>query len=115
MLMENTCKTYTARDISRFFDNEIPKDRYALIKSHLVHCEDCRRIFEQYQSIATGFNDHVDQQIKKIDTAGIRQPLDTPLNHTNKTPWATVSNFFGNHLYLKLASLAALVLSICPV
>lgn len=112
--MTHTCKHYTSQDISRFFDNEVSPDQRELIEHHLVHCKRCRQVLEQYQSIATGFNVHVDQQVQTLHTAGMRHRLAATLTPLNKAPWARVSRFFNHHLYLKLASVAAIVL-ICLV
>ncbi|MCD4721136.1 MAG: zf-HC2 domain-containing protein [Desulfobacula sp.] len=108
--MKKPCNKYTSEDISRFVDNELPRDRYHTLKQHLHHCPDCSLLIEQYKSISAVFNDHADQQGLKIDAAKLKQKFNTAIQNSKKKSLENVFGFFGRNIYLKLASITAILM-----
>ncbi|MCP3876358.1 MAG: zf-HC2 domain-containing protein [Desulfobacteraceae bacterium] len=108
--MEKTCAKYTSEDLSRFVDNELPQDKYQTIEKHLSHCPHCSLLYDQYTSISTVFNNHVDQEILKIDPVKLKQNLDQTLKNSQKKSFGNIFEHFGKNIYLKLASIAAILM-----
>lgn len=108
--MKKPCSKYSSEDISRFVDNELPRDRYHELARHLHHCPDCRLLIEQYKSISIVFNHHADQQKLKIDPAKLKQKCDRALQNSQKKSLKTAFGFFGKNIYLKLASITVILM-----
>jgi len=108
--MEKTCVKYTSEDISRFIDNELPKDLYPAVAQHLVHCQSCSRLVERYRSISDVINDHADKQVRMIDPDGLKQKTERTIKKLQTKSLGNVFGFFGKNIYLKLASIAAIVM-----
>jgi len=106
--MKKTCHKYTDEEISRFVDNELPRNRYHEMAQHCSHCADCRRIIEQYRSMSSVFNNHADQQILKVDASKLSRKV-AQITQQSKQKKAG-SGFFGKNIYLKLASVAAILM-----
>jgi hypothetical protein len=112
--MKKPCNKYTTEDISRFVDNELARNRCHELTQHLGHCPDCNLVFEQYKSISAIFNDHADQLGLKIDPAKLKQKTyQTPersQDHSQKKSLEYVFGFFDKNIYLKLASITAILM-----
>ncbi len=111
--MGKKCKVYTSENISRFVDNELSPDLYHGITKHLSHCLDCSRLAQEYRTLSAVFSDHAHQGVLKIDPAGLKQKLaqafQTPQTQEKKSI-GNVFGFFGKNTYLKLASIAAILM-----
>ena len=108
--MKKPCSKYSSEDINRFVDNELPRDRYHELARHLHHCSDCSLLIEQYESISIVFSDHADQQKLKIDPARLKQRFDRILQNSQKKSLKNAFGFFGRNIYLKLASITAILM-----
>ena len=108
--MKKPCGKYSSEDLNRFVDNELPRDRYHELSLHLHHCPDCSLLIEQYKSISIVFNDHADQQELKIDPAKLKQKLDRTPEKSQKKSLENAFGFFGKNIYLKLASITAILM-----
>ena len=108
--MKKVCNTYTPEEISRFVDNELPPDHYQKLAQHLTHCRDCSRLVEQYRSISLAFNRHADQQKLKIDPDQLTHKLALSVKTSPEKSYRTFLGYFGKNLYVKLASIAAVLM-----
>ena len=108
--MGKKCTVYTSEDISRFVDNEFPHSLYNKVAQHLNHCPNCSRMAKEYKTLSVIFNDHAHQKILKIDPAKLKQKLADALKNSEKKPWGNIVSFFGKNIYLKLASIAAILM-----
>ncbi|MBU8910228.1 MAG: zf-HC2 domain-containing protein [Desulfobacterales bacterium] len=108
--MKKQCNKYTSEDISRFVDNELPRNRYHELVQHLSHCPECKLLVEQYRSISAAFNEHADQQELKIGTGKLKQKVDHVIQNSQKKPVGTVFGLFSKNIYLKLASITAILM-----
>jgi len=110
--MKKTCNKYRSYDISMFVDNELPCDQYHSLAQHIDHCPECSRLAEQYRSISTVFNDHADHiglKIEKIDQGRLNQKLAHTIQNSGKKSLENMFGFFGKNRYLKLASIAVIL------
>lgn len=107
--MKKPCSKYSFEDINRFVDNEFPQDRCHELIRHLPHCPDCSLLIEQYKSISIVFSDHADQQKLKIDPEKLKHKLNQGLENSQKNLLKNISGFFGKNIYLKLASITAIL------
>lgn len=108
--MGKKCKAYTSEDISRFVDNELPHNLYHTLAQHLNHCPDCSRITEEYKTLSAVFRDHAHQEILKINPGKLKQKLAHTLQNSEKKSLGNIFGFFGRNMYLKLASIAAILM-----
>ena len=108
--MKKTCNKYMSEDISRFVDNELPRDRYHELAQHLHHCPDCSRLVEHYKTISVMFNDHADHKGLKIDPDKLKPKFEYTKQYSGKRSQGNLFGFFGKNIYLKLASIAAILM-----
>ncbi|CCK79231.1 zf-HC2 domain-containing protein [Desulfobacula toluolica] len=107
--MKTPCKKYTSEEISRFIDHELALDRYEELARHHVNCPDCNSLVERFKSISIVFNNHADKAVSKINTEKLRQKTEQALENAKKASLKTDHGFFGKNIYLKLASIAAIL------
>ncbi len=112
--MKKTCDIYTSEDISRFIDDEFPSDKnqekYQALETHLAHCPYCSHIYNQFNAISIGFKHHVDQKLLGIDYDKLKQNIDHALEKSQHTSFGNIFGLLGRNIYLKLASIAAIVM-----
>lgn len=108
--MKKTCHNYTSEDVSRFIDNELPLRQYHALANHLVHCPDCRELVEQYKTVSDVFAGFTEKEISKINLGRLEQTIEQQLQNSEKKPLGIIFGIFGNHFYLKLASIAAILM-----
>jgi len=108
--MKKPCNKYGTEEISRFVDNELPRNQYHELAQHLHHCPDCRLIVERCKSISAVFNDHAGQQGLKIDPAELKQKLNSTIQNSQKKSFENIFGFLGKNIYLKLASITAILM-----
>jgi len=108
--MKKSCNRYRPEDISLFVDTELPQSRYLEIEHHLHNCPDCNRLVEQYKTLSIMFKDHVEQKKLKINPDTLKQRLVPATPDLQKISLGNRSGFFGKNIYLKLASIAAILM-----
>ncbi|MBT3177093.1 MAG: hypothetical protein HOG03_08800 [Desulfobacula sp.] len=108
--MGKKCNVYTSEDISRFVDKELPKNTYHEVKQHLNICLKCNQKAEEYRTLSSVFTDHAHQEILKIDPAELRHKLAQTQENLEKKSLRNVFGIFGKNIYLKLASIAAILI-----
>ena len=114
--MKQTCTRYTLEDISRFIDNELPRDQQAALAKHCVHCPDCTHMIELCNSISNKFTNHFDQLSLTVDPSIIEQKFEQKfeqiqtLEKSWKKSWKNLFGFSGRYSYLKLVSIIAIAM-----
>lgn len=108
--MKKKCNRYTSEDISRFIDRELSLEQYRFFKHHLPHCRDCADLVNRYQSVSFAFSHYTDRMAQGIKDADIAQKLEKTVLAPEKKSWGNFSGLFGKNIYLKLASIAAVLM-----
>jgi anti-sigma factor RsiW len=112
--MEKTCTRYRPEQISRFVDHELAKDIQDEVARHLVSCPDCRSLVDRYTALDREFNHLAEHEILKFDPDQVKQRMGSALEDS-RPPGIRVLKFFNKNIYLKLASIAAiLIISLIP-
>ena len=109
--MQYKCHKYTAKEISRFIDNELFEEQYQKLSLHLEQCSYCSTLAKQYKTFSSSFQNGVDYNAAQVDLIKIKQKLDLVMkNSSTKLAW----NIFGlcnNILSLKVVvSIAAILI-----
>jgi Putative zinc-finger len=114
--MENKCDLYTSKDISRFIDGELSSEKRRSIEHHLSICTDCNRLVDSYESVSLVFSRHADRQSMGSSVIlGLERRLEKTVLHSQEKPSGKISGLFGKNIYLKLASiLAVLMIGLFP-
>lgn len=100
--MTDVCKQYTPEQISRYVDNELPPDLYQAITDHQKCCPACKRLIQSYRDLGNTFSSYTDRQV-----SGLTVPNPTADDPHPKVP--LFRRLFGKKIYLKLASIVAIV------
>ena len=108
--MKKKCNRYTSEDISRFIDRELPLEQYRSFKHHLPHCRDCSDLLNRYQSVSFAFSHYTDRMTQGIRDADIEQKLEKAFLAFEKKSLKDFSGLFGKNIYLKLASITAIIM-----
>lgn len=108
--MKKTCDKYTTEDISRFVDDELPRDKYDAVVQHLNNCPYCQRLSEKYNALSTIFNDQTDQEILTVDATRLEQIISNRIQNSKKPSFTNIFGFLGRNIYLKLASITAILI-----
>lgn len=104
--MTKICNDYTFEQINLFVDNELPQDEHDAIAAHCSSCPVCKYRLEQLSAVSDVFTRHVNQQTASMD-AGRFQP---DAGRYDKTLFGNVLDLFGKNIYVKLVSVAAIIL-----
>ena len=107
--MEHRFTVYTSRQISRYVDNELPRDLYLAIDTHQQDCPDCRRLIGQYRLMAAGFSNHVKHRTAAIDRRILKDRLVAARQSKTGTASPSLIRLFNKNIYLKLASIVAIL------
>ncbi len=110
--MTKTCEKYTSLEISCFVDNELAQDQYNTLEQHIDNCPDCKKLVDQYQSMSSVFINQADQVVSKIDKEKFKQkiPDKKVIKNSKKGSLGNIFGIFGNNIYLKLASITAILM-----
>jgi hypothetical protein len=110
--MTKKCDKYTSREISCFIDNELAPDQFKSLEQHLEHCPDCKKLVDRYKSMSAVFINHTDKMVSKIDTEKLKQKIpDKKLTeNATKDSFKNIFGVFGKNIYLKLASITAILM-----
>lgn len=108
--MKKKCDLYTSEDISRFIDCELSSEQYRSFEHHLSHCRDCSEQIEQFQSLSFVFSRHTHRKTMGIEAENLEYKLEKALPASEKKSLGNFSGFFGKNIYLKLASIAAVIM-----
>jgi Putative zinc-finger len=106
--MKEPCRDYTSEEISKFIDNELEPTRYRKVEQHLLLCPACRSLAKNYRTLSAVFTDHADQEISKINTTRLKQELTR--QQLGKKIGGNKFKFFHKNIYLKLTSIAAILM-----
>jgi len=108
--MEKTCNQYTFEQISEFVDNELPQQLMTDITRHCEKCVACQRTVDQLASISDVFLAHVSQKVAAMDTSGLDKTMDNFRPGDEKTVFGNIFGMLGQHLYLKLSFITAILM-----
>ena len=108
--MKKSCSQYTPEDISMFVDNELSRDKYQGLVLHLEQCSHCSRLVKDYNALSAAFKSHTQSEISEIDSARVKQKLDQTIQNPENKPLRNSFGFFGKNTYLKIASIAAILM-----
>ncbi len=100
--MTKKCTQYTSEQISQYVDHELPFDLNREIFQHEKSCPLCQDLIHRYHTMSELFSDHADRQVAAIDTEKLDQNM--------IVSQAGSFGFFGKNIYLKLASIVAIVM-----
>jgi anti-sigma factor RsiW len=113
--MKKTCTLYRPEQFSRFVDHELAESIRDEMTRHLVSCPDCRGLVDRYIAMDREINRLAEQEILKFDPDQVKQRLGSALENSRLKPRTSVLTFFHKNIYLKLASIAAiLMISLIP-
>ena len=104
-----TCDQYTFEDINRFVDNELEDNRYQQLKTHLETCSTCSQQIKELESISSVFKKEIEEQTAGFDTAGFKESMGIQIQKNQQTGSGNVFGLLGRNIYLKLASIAAIL------
>jgi hypothetical protein len=108
--MEKKCDLYTSEDISLFVDHELSSDQCRAFEHHLSFCRNCSRLVDQYRNVSLAFSRHAHRKTMGVPALDLEHEFNKPLLNSKKEPLKNISGLFGKNIYLKLASLAAVVM-----
>lgn len=107
--MKNQCNKFTQEQIGMFVDNELDQDLSHAIQEHQKNCPDCKALIEEYKGLSEMFSSHADQQVSLINPERLKQKLEHVANRKNNNSIWSPGTFLGKNIYLKLASIAAIL------
>ncbi|MEN8210934.1 MAG: hypothetical protein ABFR31_04395 [Thermodesulfobacteriota bacterium] len=108
--MKKSCSQYTPEDISMFVDNELSRDKHQGLVQHLEQCTSCSSLVKNYKTLSADFKSHTQSKISEIDSARVKQKLDKAIQNSENKPLKNSFGLFGKNTYLKLASIAAILM-----
>ncbi|MFH2091123.1 MAG: hypothetical protein ABIJ31_02060 [Pseudomonadota bacterium] len=107
--MKKNCTQYTSEQISQFIDKALPDTLFMTIDAHQKNCTDCRDLIKKYQAMSDLFSSHADHQVDKIDTHRLKKNLEPVFGQSHEKYPGLSGKLFGKNIYLKLASIVAIV------
>lgn len=108
--MEKTCGTYTFEQINCFIDNELPDETYQEIKLHCQSCEICRRTIENLNAVSAVFNKKINERVSAMNPASMKERVEIAMQQEEKSRFSDMVGLFGKNIYLKLASITAILI-----
>ena len=108
--MKKSCSQYTPEDISMFVDNELSRDKYQGLAQHLEQCSRCSSLVKNYKTLSAAFKSHTQNKISQVDSARVKQKLDLTIQNSKNKPLKNSFGLFGKNTYLKIASIAAILM-----
>lgn len=109
--MEKECDLCTSEDISRFIDGELSLEQCRSFEHHFSLCPDCSHRVDRYKSLSSAFSRHADQKtMGKHETADLGYKLEQTVLNSEKKSHSPLSGLFGKNVYLKLATIMAVLM-----
>jgi len=108
--MKQKCSKYSCEDISRFVDNELLEDQYQHLEQHLEQCTHCSTLVKHYKTMSAQFKTFTDRKIVQVDPVKVKQKLYQTMQNSKTKPFGNIFGLFGKNIYLKLASVAVLLM-----
>jgi len=108
--MNKECNKYKPEHISRFVDKELEPGDYQAVLKHIDNCPECTNLVNQYKALSNRFKSHVDQEVLKFDTTGLKQNIADIVQKPGKISLGNIFGFSGINKYLKLASITAILM-----
>ncbi len=108
--MRQKCSKYSCEDISRFVDNELLEDQHQHLEQHLEYCTHCSTLVKHYKTMSAQFKNFANHKIVQADPAKVKQKLYHTMQNSKTKSFGNIFGFFGKNIYLKLASVAVLLM-----
>ncbi len=108
--MKTDCRTYNLEQLGRFADNEAEPALQAQIALHLSSCEDCRLTVERCCQMKEFVSHAVSAKAGSIDTLGLEERVFQKALGSKGGGIKKVFDYFSSRLYLKIASVAAILI-----
>lgn len=109
--MKKKCNLYAIEDISRFIDGEFTSDQHQAMEYHLSLCEDCRHLVDSYRSLSVTFSRiAVRESNKNANALNLEHKFEKIISDLEEKSSGNISGLFGKNIYLKLASIAAVLM-----
>jgi hypothetical protein len=108
--MKTVCRTYNLEQLERFADNEADPALQAQIALHLSSCEDCRLTVERCCRMNEFVSHTLSAKAGSIDTLGLEERVFEKALGSKGGGIKKVFDYFSSRLYLKIASLAAILI-----
>ncbi len=97
--------------MSRFIDGELSSDQYQSIEHHLPLCADCSSLIDRYKAVSSAFSRHISKQSIGTATAlYLKHKFEKITLNSGEKSSGTISGLFGKNIYLKLASIMAVLM-----
>ncbi len=109
--MENTCKIYDEKTISKFVDNELSPEENKAIAKHISECSVCNNIVEQYAHLSDLFEQSTSKQVDKIDTNLLGQNVLEQISREENGFLKKSFDYFSPKFYIKVASVVVLMVA----
>ncbi len=108
--MNKKCTQFSSEQISQYVDQELPFDLSREIFEHEKSCPLCRDLIRQYHTLSELFSDHTNRHAAAIDTETLDQSMGELHTGSLKKDMPSFGRLFGKNIYLKLASIVAIVM-----
>ena len=108
--MKKSCSQYTPEDMSMFVDNELSRDKYQELVLHFEQCSHCSSLVKDYNALSAAFQNHAQSKISQVNSARVKQKLDQTIQNSENKPLKNSFGLFGKNTYLKIASIAAILM-----
>lgn len=107
--MNKKCDKYSFEDLNRYVDNDLSESRMQEFKNHLASCPACEYQIHKLEKISSVFKANVSAQVLKINTEDLKDKAALRAGLTHKTSFGNIFASLGRNIYLKLASIAAIL------
>ena len=107
--MKKTCKEYDEKIISEFVDNELSFEENKKISEHIKTCPLCKNISEEYIQMSNTFVQRTSIEVEKINTDSLGENVLKQIQRKENDYFKKVFDYFSPKLYLKIASLVAIM------
>ncbi|MCD4744137.1 MAG: zf-HC2 domain-containing protein [Desulfobacteraceae bacterium] len=107
--MKKTCTTYDKKIISEFVDNELSSEENKKISEHIKTCPICKNISEEYIQMSNAFVQRTSIEVEKINTGSLGENVLKQIKRKENGFSKKVFDYFSPKLYLKIASLVAIM------
>jgi anti-sigma factor RsiW len=107
--MTKTCGRYTPKEISRFIDGELSRQKIRQIRHHIDTCPACRDLAARFREATQSFTELAETPGMAIDPARLHQRLEQPADKPGTSWIARFSSRPALPLLVAAASIAALV------
>ncbi|THB74982.1 MAG: zf-HC2 domain-containing protein [Desulfobacteraceae bacterium] len=107
--MKKQCQAYAPEVLSRFADNELDDVLYRQIQAHTDGCNQCRQVIDGYRQVSQAASHAIASKVSTFDTGGLGTAVIERVAPQKSGGFKKVFDYFSLKLYLKVASVAAVM------